>query len=172
MLAAGLLAAMPDVAGVSAEQLCSGDVCLRRWCDTDPACGAMQTCMLLQSYSCETDEPTGDPVCAAFNVWNMCAASCDALDPLDYAASGSEDCTNGEDDDCDGVPDDRCAPEKTPYAGEEGDEEECFETAGDDPIMLATKAVVTAPYTDFAAESVVRLSFTRTYSSSDGRVSW
>ena len=42
--------------------------------------------------------------------------------------------------------------------------------AGEDPLELRSRAAVTEPFTDFAAESIVRLSLTRMYSSADDSV--
>jgi hypothetical protein len=75
-----LLAGAPPLAGVSASELCTGDTCYMRWCETHPACGEMETCMLQQSFSCETGEATSDPYCPLVNVWNMCASSCSELE--------------------------------------------------------------------------------------------
>jgi RHS repeat-associated protein len=99
-----------------------------------------------------------------------CTQQCDAsatcevpghatCDPRD---GRSETCGDGEDNDCDGVPDDGCAP---PSGG--GGEGGCCAFAGRDPISLPTQSVVTEPFTDFGVEALTRLSLTRTYTSAD-----
>jgi len=109
------------------------------------------------------------------------APDCNAPTPAACDPYNGQDeiCGNGEDDNCDGEVDEGCAPEgPAPGGGSPapsppkgggggGGGDPCDEKAGNDPILLATRAAVTEPFTDFAASAVVGLGFERTWSSSD-----
>jgi len=82
-----------------------------------------------------------------------------------------ESCSNPAGDaNCNGPINEGCAPPKAPFAGGPEKEPTCKRrnsTAGADPILLATRAAATEPFTDFSVDRVSRLSITRTYNSSD-----
>lgn len=75
-----------------------------------------------------------------------------------FQASQPERCGDGLDNNCNGLVDEGCAPKAA---------NSCGGVAGKDPILLFTRSAVSEPFTDFEAESVVRLGITRTYTSAD-----
>jgi len=82
-----------------------------------------------------------------------------------------KECASGVDAQCNGRPDDGCAPCKSQSAGQSEDSDACCQrAAGSDPILLTSRAVATEPFTDFAAASISKLSITRTYNSADSSV--
>ncbi|WP_243338530.1 RHS domain-containing protein [Anaeromyxobacter soli] len=96
-------------------------------------------------------------------------ATCKPYDPAKL-----ELCGDGIDNDCNGIADDGCAPigggrGGGPFGPKEngGHLETCDEKAGADPILLASRAIATEPFTDFSVEFVSTLSLGRTYQSAD-----
>jgi RHS repeat-associated protein len=67
-----------------------------------------------------------------------------------------EICGDHKDNNCNGLIDEGCSPKL-----------ECPVATGKDPILLASQAAVTEPYTDFEVQFVTKLSLSRTYNSSD-----
>jgi len=93
---------------------------------------------------------------------------------LPYDPEKQEQCGDGADNDCNGLPDEGC-PEGGGGGGGGGGgplpsgppPPQCRGKAGKDPIYLATRAAVTEPFTDFQVTHVTPLSLTRIYSSAD-----
>lgn len=71
-----------------------------------------------------------------------------------------EICGDGIDNNCNGLVDEGCTPPKRDDA--------CAETAGSDPLLLASRSAVTEPFTDFSVDTgLLQLALTRTYASND-----
>ncbi len=110
-----------------------------------------------------------------------CTAKCEAPDcsgarPVGtcqqgdvQAGAAKEKCGNGLDDNCDGAIDEGCdAPSSGGAGGPGGDKDDkCGGSAGDDPIVLASRSAVTEPFTDFSVDGFVPLGMARTYTSAD-----
>jgi YD repeat-containing protein len=87
------------------------------------------------------------------------------------------------DDNCDGNADENCGlpgppgppPPPPPPPGPPGPpgpppDPICKDKVGADPIVIASRAVVTEPFTDFSVQHVSQLAFTRTYNSANSSV--
>jgi RHS repeat-associated protein len=82
-----------------------------------------------------------------------------------------EICGDGIDNDCDGLVDEGCEPKLKCTEAEPKDKEDLLASlagnAGADPIVLSNRSAVTTPFVDFGAEALVRLEFSRIWSSAD-----
>ncbi len=106
-----------------------------------------------------------------------CEASCDkpSCNPSQVAdcsakSQNAEICGDGLDNNCNGSIDEHCSDDcKAQFAGTVTTPSAgcCKAKAGADPILIASGAAITEPFSDFSVEALSKLSFSRTYNSID-----
>ncbi len=130
-----------------------------------------------RAYYCGTGKAAGEPTCRDDgNPATFCGDFSPYCVNRDTSATACvppgplPTCNSGEDPLCTGLVNPNCSTCKDEFAG--GSQASCggdpgHTQAGDDPILIGSRAAVTEPYTDFSVERISRLSLTRTYNSSD-----
>jgi RHS repeat-associated protein len=99
--------------------------------------------------------------CTARCAAPSCAAPPEATCNV-YGGEVRETCGNRVDDNCNGPINEGCPPPTYECDGCGG-----LTFVGFDPISLVTRGAATEPFTDFSVETVVKLDFTRIYTSAD-----
>jgi RHS repeat-associated protein len=159
------------------EDLCSriappGDCALQSYSDTSASCthhgSAAEKCGGNGHGDRVDDNDNGcsDEGCLGGEGECTCTKSCASLhcSPATPATcnpynGNRELCTDFKDNNCNGLINEGCTPKLT-----------CPAKAGQDPILLASQAAVSEPFTDFEVQFVSKLSITRTYNSNDASV--
>lgn len=141
-------------------------------------------CWIGEYYYCGTNQRTAQPaglsctwdggqaVCkyagCGIDPTLLCCGESDTSSSCPQAPRAPEICGDGANQDCNGHIDEGCCPGgKCPAPGGSSSQPDCNGAAGDDPIILSSRASVTEPFTDFAVEHVTKLSLTRMYASND-----